>query len=341
MIHAKLVSFTRQGAETVSRLTSALNHHDICVERYNRTTDPSLNGTSLSRFAQQAMADCDCILFVGAVGIAVRAIAPYLTSKASDPAVLAADEAGRYIIPLLSGHLGGANAFAQSLAAQLGAQAIITTATDNRGVFAVDTWAKEQHYVICEPEHIRYIAGALLRGETVGMQSQYFPAGPLPPGILPDAKTETGICIGYHTDITPYRYTLHLIPRRIHAGVGCRRGTSAEAIEIAVSETVRRAGIAWQAICSIASIDTKKNEPGLLLFCQKYQLPFRVFSGEVLQTAPGAFTASAFVEQTVGVDNVCERAAVVSAGNGRLLRGKTVYPGVTVALAEQAWQLAF
>lgn len=93
----------------------------------------------------------------------------------------------------------------------------------------------------------------------------------------------------------------------------------------------------WQAICGAASIDIKQNEPGLLLFCEKHRLPFRTFTAEQLQDAQGEFSRSAFVQQTVGVDNVCERAAVCAAQNGTLILHKFAQNGVTAAVAVPDW----
>ena len=136
MKHAKFVSFTLCGAQTVQKAVKLLP--DFRCERYARTVDASLSGTSLKRFAQQAMVDCDLIVFVGATGIAVRAAAPYLMGKAYDPAVIVIDEQGKFVIPLLSGHLGGANPIACRLAAMTGAEAVLTTATDVHRKLAPD-----------------------------------------------------------------------------------------------------------------------------------------------------------------------------------------------------------
>ena len=214
MKHAKFVSFTEIGAQTAAKAARRLP--DFLCERYARTVDLSLSNTSLPRFAQQAMVDCDLIVFVGAAGIAVRAAAPYLAGKAYDPAVVVIDEQGRFVIPLLSGHLGGANELAGRLAEGLGATAVITTATDGRAVFAVDSWAKSHECVVFDPENIKYISGALLRGDTVGLRSAFPVDGLLPAHIDTKTAAESGFVIGFDTEVQPFPHTLHL--RLNHAG---------------------------------------------------------------------------------------------------------------------------
>ena len=124
-------------------------------------------------------------------------------------------------------------------------------------------------------------------------------------------------------------------------GIGCRRGTDADKIESAVQGVLEVAGVPWEAVCGAASIDIKQDEPGLLLFCETHGLALTTFSAETLRQAAGDFTPSAFVAETVGVDNVCERAAVCAAGGGRLLWRKTARDGVTVALAARDFRVTF
>ena len=339
MKHAKFVSFTAVGAQTAKKAAALLP--DFLAERYARTVDPSLSGTQLSRFAQQAMVDCDLIVFVGAAGIAVRVVAPYLAGKAFDPAVLVIDEAGRFVVPILSGHLGGANALAERLADGLGATAVITTATDGRAAFAVDTWAAAHGCAVVDPQNIKHVSGALLRGEPVGLRSDFPVEGRLPAQVTLDGTPDSGFVIGFDTKAAPFVHTLHLVPRVAYLGIGCRKGTDAQTIEQAAQAALDSAGVPWEAVRGVASIDVKQNEPGLLRFCELHGLTLTVFSAEVLQAVSGDFTPSDFVARTVGVDNVCERAAVCAAAGGTLLCRKTAQNGVTTALAQQDFRACF
>ena len=273
------------------------------------------------------------LIFIGAVGIAVRAVAPHLQAKAEDPAVVVLDECGNFAIPLLSGHLGGANAVAGQIAAICGATPVITTATDLQGVFAVDLWAKRQNMTVLQPERIRQVSGKLLRGERSTVACRWPISGEIPQGVASaSGETEADVAVDYRCRPSESS-ALQLVPRILCLGIGCRKGARAEEIREAFSEFCRQRGILPQAVVSVASIDVKRNEEGLLQYCREIGLPVCFFSAARLRETEGSFTASAFVEKTVGVDNVCERAAVLSSG-GPLIERKYTGDGVTFALAE-------
>ena len=122
---------------------------------------------SLPDFLEEAFAQQFPVIFIGALGIAVRAIAPLIRHKTVDSPVLVLDEAGQFVIPVLSGHLGGANELAQQIAESLHSAAVVTTATDVNGLFAVDVFARKNGLRVCNPEAIRHVSGKLLQGETL------------------------------------------------------------------------------------------------------------------------------------------------------------------------------
>ena len=286
-------------------------------------------GPGLADWTSQQFTQSDALIFVGAVGIAVRAIAPHCHSKASDPAVVVLDECGRFAIPLLSGHLGGANDLARALAAACGAVPVITTATDANGIFAVDEWARHQNCAVLESGRIKQVSGKLLAGEPVSYWSEFPISGKAPEGITPAQRQEEA---DFSLTLSPAGKALHLVPRIGVLGVGCKRGTTEEQLEAAFAAFCADHTLAAQCITAAASIDLKANESGLLAFCQKHNWSITFFSAEQLRTAPGSFTPSRFVQSVTGVDNVCERAAVLAAG-GPIRIPKQAGGGVTFALA--------
>mgnify|MGYP005899688189 FL=1 len=183
------------------------------------------------------------------------------------------------------------------------------------------------------------MASDLLRGDTVGLRSAFPVDGLLPAHINTKTAAESGFVIGFDTEVQPFPHTLHLVPRVISLGIGCRKGVSASAIEQIVREALDRAGLPLTAVNAVASIDIKKDEPGLVSFCAAHGLPLAVYSAEELNAAPGEFTASEFVKSTVGVDSVCERAAVVNAGNGTIIARKYAKNGVTAAFAAGGYRV--
>lgn len=335
MIWGKIISFTDNGAKIAEKIIDLFPNDKI--EIYRRNIDNSLDNTSLKRMVQQSMVDCKMIIFVGATGIAVRSIAPYLQGKAYDPAILVIDEQGKFVISLLSGHLGNANEFTNIIADKLNAIPVITTATDIRNVFAVDTWAKNNKCTVIEPDKIKYISGALLKGENIGLKSEF--SGVRPTYMVDFAKN--GFTIALNAKENPFENTLHLIPKILHIGIGCRKNTPLDNISQAIQMALDKCNIDIRAICSVSSIDIKQYETGILSFCRENNLPFKTFTADELNNLDGEFTKSEFVKKTVNVDNVCERSAVLSAKNYDLICKKLSYNGVTVAIAKEKWEMKF
>lgn len=269
---------------------------------------PVERGIPVAQWAREAFAACDALLFIGACGIAVRAIAPLVRDKTTDPAVVVMDEGGNFVIPILSGHIGGANDLARQVAEKTGATPVVTTATDVRGVPAIDVWAVKNDCAIENPHVIRPVTAALLADKPVG------------------------VMITERTLTPPYPVTLRLRPRTLAVGVGCKRNTDPEHLETAILSFLEKCGVSLLSVKSLATIDRKKDETAILRFCEKYRLTLNIFTAEELSATEGVFAHSDFVQKTVGVGCVCEPAAV-RATSGRLLMGKTAFEGVTLALA--------
>ena len=305
-MNLEYLAFTAQGMELAAALARALGGTPA------RCGAPE----GLASWTARAFRQAEGLVFVGAAGIAVRAIAPHVRSKAADPAVVVVDEAGRFAIPLLS-------------AALLGGQAVLTTATDVRGAFAVDAWARHQGCAVVNPAAIRRVSAKLLAGQAIALRTDWPPAGEPPPGVLLTQGADCDVRVTLRPGQTD---ALVLVPRIAVLGVGCRRGTPQAALEAAFSALLARGDLCPQAVRKACSLDRKQDEPGLLAFCRAHGFPLETFSAPALRAVPGDFAASPFVERVTGVDNVCERSAVLGSG-GEILVKKQAGNGVTMALA--------
>lgn len=332
-------AYSRQGCRTAKRIVECLGGVD-----WQCYTVPRLCGNGFAPLGSPAGAfygglfqERDVLVFVSACGIAVREIAPHVRDKRTDPAVLCVDETGRFVIPLLSGHIGGANALARRLAGALGAEAVITTATDRNDRFSVDTWASEQGLIIDDMAAAKAVSAAILEGD-VAFCADFPVVTDYPPGLVPAERGEIGVCVSCRR-AAAFENTLYLIPQVVHLGIGCRRGTAAETIAHAVDAVLEAAAIDHRAVKQVASIDLKADEAGLLTFCRERGWRAVFYSPQELQTVEGAVSRSAFVKQVTGVDNVCERAAL--RGAEHLIVKKTAAGGVTVAAAVEKWEVRF
>lgn len=331
MKRATVFSFSNRGAALAQTIVRVLTDWEVeCLA-------PKGN---LQECVAQHFTQSDALIFVGACGIAVRAIAPLVKDKRRDPAVIVMDDRGTFAIPLLSGHIGGANALARYLAEHTGAMAVITTATDVNGRFSVDAWAARQGLWISDMEIARRFSADIL-DKKMPVHSEFPIVGNFPAGTYDGVDGNCGVVIACR-DMRPFEQTLLLVPKILHVGIGCKRGTPSAKIRFAVEKALRSGHYLKQAVRDVGTIDIKSDEPGLIEFCTGESWKLRCFSAQNLRNCPGHFNGSAFVERTVGVDNVCERSAACAAGPGaQIVVQKLCADGVTVAIAQEEWSVSF
>lgn len=317
------------------------------VKEFAKPIDSSLRDWTGRRFAES-----DAIIFIGACGIAVRSIAPFVSSKKTDPAVVVIDEQGKFAISLLSGHIGGANELTEEISNLLHATPVITTATDINNKFAVDVFAKTNGCYISDMTMAKEISAALVNGNSVGFASDFPWVGEIPKELqLLDEEDETkekpemGIYVTNSYLKHPFVHTLYLVPKIITLGVGCKKDTPAETVEKVVRKACDELLIPSVSMELVASIDLKKEEQGILEYCKERNLPFETYSAEQLKEVEGSFAESKFVEETTGVDNVCERSAILGSSKhgekSNLILRKYAEDGVTAALARRKWSVQF
>ncbi len=339
-MNTRIISFTDHGALLAKRLTEAFEEKYIRCEAYVKKKNPVLLENvriltePLKEWMKRQFSEADVLIFIGASGIAVRSIAPFVRSKKTDPAVLVIDEQGQHVISLLSGHIGGANAMTRLAAEILGAEPVITTATDLNGKFAVDAFAAGRGLYMDSMECAKEIAAKLVAGERVGMRSAFPVFGPVPEELDREGTPSVGFIIDVRED-TPFACTLRLIPRIVVLGIGCRKGVEQTHLKETVARVLKAHHIVPESIGRIASIDLKQAEPAILALADQMQVPFTTYTSEELMQvrAKEGFTESDFVKSVTGIGNVCERAALKGAGTERLLIPKTACEGVTVAAA--------
>ena len=346
-----IVSFTEHGSQLNERLREMLERSGyVCesyaAEKYAGKYHLFPLKVSAKAWTEKMFQSMDALLFIGACGIAVRSIAPYLQGKDKDPAVVVLDERGIFAISLLSGHLGGANELTAVLANLTGAIPVITTATDINGRFAVDVFAKKQNLWISDLKAAKAVSAAVLDEEPVGFFSEFPVTGEIPCELqrLADGERFEGNCgmvLSLNEEKNPFAVTLHLIPRIVSLGIGCKKGTPQETVEQEVLKALQSCHVSIHSIFAAASIDLKKEEAGILAFCEKHAIPFCTYTKEELMDLEGDFTASAFVKETTGVDCVCERSAILAGGGAELLLKKRAANGVAVALALKDWSVDF
>lgn len=328
------LSFTLKGYKLASDIAEKLKDNDL----YNISTHRVYK---LDEFLAPIFKKGNVIVFVGAVGIAVRAISHFIQNKTIDPAVIVIDEKGQFVIPILSGHIGGANSFAVKISKVINAVPIITTATDINKVFAIDTFATENNYVIINPNRIKDVSSYLLEEKEVGLFSDFEIISQLPPNLSIKNNADVGVVISVCTDKSIFEKTLYLVPKCLHIGIGARKNTSPQQLEEFFLKVLDKLSLPIEGVKTLSSINLKKNEQAICMLSEKYGIPYITYSVDELLSYENLFDTSDFVKKTVGIGNVCETSAYLSSSKGTIIHKKVSCNGMTIAIGKEDWKVNF
>lgn len=344
-----VISVTNKGAELAERLAVAVDAKADTYAKEGRNPS-SLAHTyqSLGELIGRIFPLYDGFVFIMAAGIVVRVIAPYVMDKRIDPAVVVMDDGANFAISLLSGHIGGANDLTRLVSKAAGAVPVITTATDVAKKPAADVLAVLLNLAIEPFNSLKTINSAIVNGDRVA----FFMDSALPEhaqyasqaselGItlvdiseLAHIDTYDAAVIITDKELAVPKPHVYLRPGSLAIGLGCRRGTASAEILATIKEACQTIGRSFKSVAVIGSTVVKEDEIGLLAVSQQLAVPVKFFTNDQLQACieQNDLSLSKFVNEKIGVGNVCEPAAILAGQNNSLLLKKTKYPNVTVAI---------
>jgi len=335
-----VIAITRHGIALAERVVAALPSAArlFAPEKFRLEAEQAAPGAvqcyegKLGDQMPALWAHVDSIIAIVSVGAVVRLIAPHLKNKATDPAVVVMDEAGQFVIPVLSGHTGGANALADHLATLLGATPVLTTASDVRATLAVDLLGRELGWRI-EATHDEIVraSAAMVNDLPVALvQEAGSPdwwqghangrSGPRPANVTLFARLEevemkhfeTVLWVSHRRNpVLPGMIVYR--PPRLSVGVGCDRNTPVETLQRVLDEALLLARADRADIVTVASIDLKADEPGLCALAERQGWRIQFYPAEQLAkiVVPNP---SETVRRHTGTPSVSEAAALMGGG---------------------------
>lgn len=371
-IKTAILSVSKRGAELGQRIKALVAPHAVCYEKRGRESGgEAIYFDSLKPHMGDIFKTYDQVLCIMALGIVVRMIAPYIEHKSKDPAIVVMDEAGHHTISLLSGHLGGANEWATTIALAIDSDPVITTATDVNGLPAPDVWARNEQLTVDDFNTLIAVNSAVVAGEQVN----YYIDESIPnSAILMQSAGEHvgkhGKVYGFIVDCSSDEAKVNLVddkisvqmlqnsrshrvvvtdkiiptashqlilrPKTFTMGIGCRRDTPKELILEAITQSLEQHQLSPKSLLTAASVIVKQDEVGLLEAMRELGWPIKFYEQEEMEPIieQQKLHESTFVKGTIGVGNVCETTALLAAKSQTLIQEKTIYPKTTIAIAQ-------
>jgi cobalt-precorrin 5A hydrolase len=354
-------AITRHGIEIARRLMPELAGADLYVSQKLFAEAPSRARPlplPMGPMLADAFAAYDCHVFIISVGAVVRMIAPYLKNKKIDPAVVCVDDAARFAICVLSGHVGRGNLLTDRVASALGATSVVTTASDAIGTLTVDILGRDLGWTLDDMDrNVTRGCAAVVNATPVlfvqeAGEPNFWPEDkPLPEGVT-YATSLDGVDAGSYeilliatdreigeSDHACWDNAVVYRPKSLVLGLGCDKGAAPEMVERGVFQLLAEHRLSPKSVKAIASIDKKKDELAFLSLAEKCGWPLVVYTAEQLVAVPGTQNPSDVVQKHVGTPGVAEPSALLAAGARELLVPKRIYtePGagrsMTLAVA--------
>lgn len=331
------ISFTNRGSEIGESLVKRRDgNSDTVVHHFQNS---KVEG-GIKNILKDIVRDYDGIVFISATGIAIRMIAPYIVSKLVDPAVVVVDDLGRYSIALLSGHIGGGNKLCKWVADILGAEAIITTASDGRGIESVDMFAMRMDYQMENMQTVKRLTTMMVNGERIGffteMEEKINYDNLIYIHNLEEinSKEVRGIiCVTSNRNVEIELPNTILRPKNLNIGIGCKKGVSGKKIIEAIINTLKDNNLSEKSIKSINTIEIKAGELGIIEASRYFKCPMNIYTVKEIQKVEDMFLGSSFVKKTVGVTSVSGPCAYLA--GGELIVEKTKCNGITIAVSKE------
>ena len=319
-----LISATQKGNTIGAKLKSEFPQLEVM-------TREEMVKEGLKDITKKAIENHSTIIFVASTGIAVRAIAPWVKDKTVDPAVIVIDSEGKYVISLLSGHIGGANKITEQIAEYLGSMPIITTATDQLGIIAPDIISQEYDLIIESMDKCKEVSVQLIQGEKVAFIDEDHRI-PLPKGYVDASeRAKYQVVVGNRRNVP--QADLQLIRKDIVLGIGCRRDVDPTKMREYILRELEDFNIHPLAVKEIVSIDIKKDEKCILELAQYLQVPFKVYSKDEINQLDYDFKGSDFVQSQVGVRGVSEPCVILA--GARIIKEKSKFEGMTLCIGKK------
>ena len=361
-----IVAVSRPGAALARRLAATMSDATLYLERRSGSDDSSsgevrLYDLPLRPLIQDVFGRYHALVVFLPVGAAVRLLAPVLGSKTRDPAVVCVDDAGRYAVSVLSGHVGGADALAHRVADAIGAQAIVTSASDRLAVTPIDLVGRNAGWrVEASPADLTRAAAAVVNGDLVALWIDPATGATWPDDTILSENIRT---VFDPSDLQDPRYSAGLIvsdrllaletgrplvtyrPPTLVAGMGCRRGVSEDHLRELLLDTLKEHGLAAMSLTKIATADIKADEAGIIALAESLSLPIEIYDGAQLNSVivdradmrsgeSGLHrpTPSA-ARDLLGVFGVAEPAAMLASGADGVIVPRTKSDRATIAIA--------